>query len=161
MAEGVSEYSKVDKILESYSCEESALIMILQEIEELYNYLPPWTLRHVSEKLEVPLIQVYGVASYYDAFHLTPRGNHLIRVCLGTACYLRGSARVLESLENKLGIRDGQTTPDLEFSLQAVRCLGACALAPVMTVDDQYFAKMNPRKVSKIFNQVQDKNEKD
>ncbi len=161
MAKSDPEYGRADKIIESYSCEESALIMILQEIQDLYDYLPAWALRHVSEKLDVPLIQVYGVASFYDAFHLTPRGKHLIRVCLGTACYLRGSARVLESLEKELGIKEGQTTPDLEFSLQAVRCLGACALAPVMTVDDQYFAKMKPRKVSKIFNQVQYKNEED
>jgi len=118
-------------------------------------------LRYVSEKLDVPLIQVYGVASFYDAFHLTPRGKHLVRVCLGTACYLRGSARVLETLERELGIEEGETTPDLEFSLQAVRCLGACALAPVMTVDDQYFAKMTSRRVSRVLNQVQGKNEKD
>ncbi|NIQ06826.1 MAG: NAD(P)H-dependent oxidoreductase subunit E, partial [Candidatus Korarchaeota archaeon] len=132
LAKSVPEYSEVDKIIKSFSCEESALIAILQEIENLYGYLPDWTLRHVSEELNVPLTQVYGVASFYDAFHLTPRGKRLIRVCLGTACYLRGSARVLEALERELGIKDGETTPDLEFSIQSVRCLGACALAPVM-----------------------------
>ena len=84
MTESVPEYSKVDKIIESYSCEKSALIAILQEIENLYGYLPSWALKHVSETLSVPMIQVYGVASFYDAFHLTPRGKNLIRVCLGT-----------------------------------------------------------------------------
>jgi len=155
------EYSRVDKIVESYSCEESALIMILQEIENLYGYLPAWALRHVSEKLNVPMIQVYGVASFYDAFHLTPRGKHLIRVCLGTACYLRGSARVLEALQRELSIKEGETTPDLEFSLQSVRCLGACALAPVMIVGERYFDKMTPTKVRSVLKRAQGKNEKD
>jgi|Deesub1362A_J573_1020465.scaffolds.fasta_scaffold00150_42 NADH-quinone oxidoreductase subunit E len=161
LAKSVPEYSKVDKIIDSYSCEKSALIAILQEIENLYGYLPAWALRRVSEKLGVPLIQVYGVASFYDAFHLTPRGKHLIRVCLGTACYLRGSARVLETLEGELGIKDGETTPDLEFSLQSVRCLGACALAPVMVVGEQYFDKMTPTKVRSVLKRVQRRDDKD
>ena len=161
MAESAPEYSKVDKIIKNYSCEESALIAILQEIQDLYGYLPAWALRRVSEKLNVPMIQVYGVASFYDAFHLTPRGKHLIHVCLGTACYLRGSARVLEALERELGIRDGETTPDLEFSLQSVRCLGACALAPVMIVGERYFDKMTTTKVRSMLKRVQGKNEKD
>ncbi len=160
MAESVPEYSKVDKTIESYSCEKSALIAILHEIENSYGYLPAWALKHVSEKLNVPMIQVYGVASFYDAFHLTPRGKHLIRVCLGTACYLRGSARVLETLESELGIKDGETTPDLEFSLQSVRCLGACALAPVMVVGEHYFDKMTTTKVHSVLKRVQSRNEK-
>jgi len=161
LAGSVPERSKVDKIIASHSCEKSALIAILQEIEELYGYLPAWTLKHVSEKLNVPLIQVYGVASFYDAFHLTPRGKHLIRVCLGTACYLRGSSRVLEALEKELCIKDGETTPDLEFSLQSVRCLGACALAPVIVIGERYFDKMTPMKVHSVLKRVLRKNEKD
>jgi len=160
LAESVPEYSKVDKIIESYSCEGSALIAILQEIENLYGYLPAWALRRVSERLNVPMIQVYGVASFYDAFHLTPRGKHLIRVCLGTACYLRGSARVLEALEKELDIKSGETTPDLRFSLQSVHCVGACALAPVMVVGERYFDKMTPTKVRSVLKRVQSKNEK-
>jgi NADH-quinone oxidoreductase subunit E len=161
LAESVPDYSEVDKIIESYSCEKSALIAILQEIENLYGYLPAWALRHVSKKLGVPMIQVYSVASFYDAFHLTPRGKQLIRVCLGTACYLRGSARILEALESELGIKDGETTPDLEFSLQSVRCLGACALAPVMVVGERYFDKMTPTKVHSVLKRVQRRDEKD
>lgn len=148
------ELDKVDAIILDFSNEKSALIAILQEIENMYGYLPAWTLRHVSEKLEVPLIQVYGVASFYDAFHLTPRGKHLIRVCLGTACYLRGSARILEALESELCIKDGETTPDLKFSIQSVRCLGACALAPVMVADEHYFDKMTPTKVHSALKRV-------
>ena len=159
MTENISEHSKVDKIIESYSHEKSALIAVLQEIENSYGYLPAWTLRQVSEKLEAPLIQVYSVASFYDAFHLTPRGKHLIRVCLGTACYLRGSTRVLEALERELGIKDGETTSDLEFSIQSVRCLGACALSPVMIIDERYFDKMTPMKINSVLKRVQEKNE--
>jgi NADH-quinone oxidoreductase subunit E len=151
------EYSRIDLIIKSCSCDESALIAILQEIESLYGYLPAWALKHVSRKLSVPLIQVYGVASFYDAFHLTPQGKNLIRVCLGTACYLKGSARVLEALEKELDIKDGETTSDLEFSLQSVRCLGACALAPVMMIGDRYFDKITPAKVTKVLKQVREK----
>lgn len=152
--------SRVNQIVENHSCEKSALIAILHEIENLYNYVPAWALRHVSEKLKIPLVQVYGVASFYDAFHLTPRGKHLIRICLGTACYLRGSGRVLEALEKELGVKDGETTPDQEFSLQAVRCLGACALAPIMMVGERYFDKMTPAKVHSVLKLVQRKDGK-
>lgn len=158
MKESTFEHHKVDKIIESFSQSKSALIAVLQQIEGLYGYLPAWTLKQVSEKLEVPLTQVYGVASFYDAFHLEPRGKHLIRVCLGTACYLRGSNRVLEALERELGIKDGETTPDQEFSIQSVRCVGACALAPVLTIDERYFDKTNPSKIHKVLKLVQDKN---
>jgi NADH-quinone oxidoreductase subunit E len=161
LTETVPAYSEVDKIVKRHSYEKSALIMILQEIQNLYNYLPEWTLRRVSEKLDLPLIQIYGVASFYDAFHLTPRGRHIIRVCLGTACYLRGSARILEALERELGVKDGETTPDLDFSLQSVRCLGACALAPVMVIGERYFDKMTSQKVSRVLKQVRVENGKD
>ena len=132
----------------------------MHEIENLYNHVPEWALRRLSEKLKVPLVQAYGVASFYDAFHLTPRGKHLIRICLGTACYLRGSGRVLEALEKELGVKSGETTLDQEFSLQAVRCLGACALAPVMIVGERYFDKMTPAKVHNVLKLVQRKDGK-
>ena len=150
MAGSASEYNKVDEFIKGHSHEKSALIMVLQEIENLYGYLPAWALKHASEKLNVPMIQVYGVASFYDAFHLTPRGKHLIRVCLGTACYLRGSPRVLEAVEKELGIKDGETTSDRTFSLQSVHCVGACALAPVMVAGERYFDKMTPTKVRSV-----------
>ena len=150
MAERASECNKVNEIIKSYSYEKSALIMILQEIENSCGYLPAWALQHVSEKHSVPMSQVYGVASFYDAFHLTPRGKHLVRVCLGTACYLRGSPRVLEAVEKELGIKDGETTSDRTFSLQSVHCVGACALAPVMVVGERYFDKMMPTKVRSV-----------
>ena len=154
--EADGDYERIDAVVQSYSGEKSALIAILQEIESVFGYLPAWALKRVSEKLSVPLIQVFGVASFYDAFHLTPRGRKLIRVCLGTACYLRGSGRVLEALEKELCIQDGGTTSDLEFSLQSVRCLGACALAPVMVIGDRYFDKMTPAKVVRVLKQVRE-----
>ena len=156
-----AEYNNIDAILEKHPSQKSSLIAILQDIENKYRYLPSWALQYVSEKLEVPLIQVFGVASFYDAFHLTPQGKHLIRVCLGTACYLKGSNRVLEALENELGVKDGETTPNLEYTIQSVRCLGACALAPVMIIDDRYYDKVTPLKVARILKQVKSNNEED
>ena len=155
MVGDLSEYRKIDNIMKNHSWEESALISILHEIENLYNYLPAWALRHISEKLNIPMIQVYGVASFYDAFHLKPRGKHLIRVCKGTACYLRGATQVSEALEKELGIKEGETTPDQNFSLQSVRCLGACALAPVVLIGERYFDKASPTKLLSVLKKVQ------
>jgi len=150
----LSEYSKIDNIMKNHSLEESALISILHEIENLYNYLPDWALRHISEKLNISMIQVYGVASFYDAFHLKPRGKHLIRVCKGTACYLRGATQVFEALERELGIKEGETTRDQKFSLQSVHCLGACALAPVVLIGERYFDKTSPTKIRSVLKKV-------
>ena len=151
------EYSKIDNIMKNHSWEESALISILHEIENLYNYLPDWALRHISEKLNIPMIQVYGVASFYDAFHLKPRGKNLIRVCKGTACYLRGATQVFEALERELGIKEGETTRDQKFTLQSVHCVGACALAPVVVIGERYFDKTSPTKLRSVLKRVQKK----
>jgi len=153
LAVSTPEYSKLDKIIKSHSCEKSALIMILQEIENLYGYLPAWALRYVSEKLNVPMTQVYGVASFYKAFHLTPRGKHLIRVCLGTACHVRGGQRVIEEIERKLNTGVGETTKDLNFTLERVNCLGCCALGPIVMIDENYHAHMSPAKVGSLVKQ--------
>jgi NADH:ubiquinone oxidoreductase subunit E len=161
LSEDLCECSKIDKILKSYSWEESALISILHEIEKLYDYLPAWTLRHISKKLNIPMIQIYGVASFYDAFHLKPRGKHLIRVCKGTACYLKGATQIVETLEKELEIKEGDTTCDQKFSLQAVHCVGACALAPVVVIGERYFDKTSPAKLRSMLKKVQKSNEKD
>ena len=139
--------------MKNHSWKETALISILHEIENLYNYLPAWALKYISEKLNTPLIQVYGVASYYDAFHLKPRGNHHIRVCKGTACYLRGATQIFEELERELGIKEGETTPDMEYSLETVACIGACGLSPCIMVDKKVIAKLSPKKIKKFFTQ--------
>jgi len=153
--ENAPEYSKVDKIMKNYSYEESALITILQEIENLYGYLPAWALRLVSEKLNVPMIQVYGVASFYKAFHLTQHGKHLIRVCLGTACHVKGGHRVIEELERKLNVEVGETTKDLNFTLERVNCLGCCALGPIVMIDENYYGHMSPAKLGSLIKQLQ------
>lgn len=154
MSEDLSEYSKIDNIMKIHSWEESALISILHEIETLFNYLPDWALRYISEKLNIPMIQVYGVASFYDAFHLKPRGKHLVRVCKGTACYLRGATQVFEALERELGIKEGETTRDQKFSLKSVHCLGVCALAPVVLIGERYFDKTSPTKLRSVLKKV-------
>ena len=160
LSESIIEHCKIDKIMKNHSWKETALISILHEIENLYNYLPAWVLKYVSEKLNIPLIQIYGVASFYDAFHLEPRGKHLIRVCKGTACYLRGATKIFETLERELGIKDGETTQDQKFSLQSVHCVGACALAPVVVIDERYIDKTSPSKLRSVLKRVQKNNEK-
>lgn len=160
LSESIAEHCKIDKIMKNHHWEETALISVLHEIENLYNYLPAWALKYISEKLNIPLIQVYGVASFYDAFHLKPRGNHHIRVCRGTACYLRGATQVFEALERELGIKEGETTQDQEFSLQSVHCVGACALAPVVVIGERYFDKTSPTKLRSVLKRAQKNNEK-
>jgi NADH-quinone oxidoreductase subunit E len=141
---------KVDEILVRYGYRHDALIGILQDIQRLENYLPQDTLLHVSRKLEVPLSRIYHIVTFYKSFSLVPRGRHIIKVCLGTACHLNGAAQNLEQIERTLNIREGQTTGDMMFSLETVNCLGTCALAPVAVVDDSYFEGVTPGKVEKI-----------
>ena len=126
------------------------LISILDDIQEHYGYLPEDVLRELSKELEIPLRDIYGVATFYKAFKLHPRGKHLITVCLGTTCHVRGGPRVLEEFERALNIKAGETTKDLQFTLETVNCLGACALGPVVVVDGKYYGKMNPAKVKSL-----------
>jgi len=141
---------KIDRIVEAYGCRKEQLIAILQDVQDEFGYLPEEALRRVSERLGVPLIQVYGVATFFKAFSLKPRGRHLVTVCMGTACYVRGAPAVLEELKRLLGVQPGETTEDMEFTLETVNCLGACALGPVVVVDDEYHEKVTPGKVKKI-----------
>ncbi len=129
---------KLEGILKKYEGEPGALISVLQDINQEYNYLPKYALKFVAERLEVPLNQIYHVATFYTAFSLEPRGKHLIKVCQGTACHVRGGARVLNEIERQLGIKAGETSSDLKFTLETVNCLGACALGPVVVVDNEY-----------------------
>ncbi len=126
------------------------LVSILQDIQAGYKYLPKEALIQVSHSLEIPLTQVYSVATFFKAFSLKPRGRHLINVCLGTACHVRGAIRVLEQMERQLGIKRGDTTKDLNFTLETVNCVGACALGPIVIVDEQYSGQMKPDKVKPL-----------
>lgn len=138
----------VDKIIDEYQGEDSWLVMILQDIQEEYNYLPVEALKKIAEKLYVPLSRVYSVATFYSSFSLTERGKHLIKVCDGTACHLRGFVNIRDEIGRQLGIKENETTEDREFTLEVVACLGACALAPVMSIDSKCYGKMNNEKVS-------------
>ena len=126
------------------------VIPLLQAIQEDYGYLPENVVEAASELTGIPASQLYGVATFYAQFYLEPHGKHTVRVCRGTACYVRGARRVLDAVRASLGVADGETTGDMLFSLETVACLGACAMSPVMMVDEAYYSKMNPRKVDLV-----------
>ena len=141
---------KVEAILKKYQHDKGMLIPILQDIQAEYNYLPQKTLRQTSEGLGVPLTRVYSVATFFKAFSLKPRGRHLINVCLGTACHVRGAPRVLEAAERALGVKAGETTEDLRYTLETVNCVGACALGPIVIIDGKYSGGMKIDKVKPL-----------
>ena len=137
-----AEELKVKKYIKKYSNEKKALISILQDIQEEYNYLPQEALKIVSKTLAVTLIDIMGVATFYRSFSLEPRGKHIITVCLGTACHVRGGPKILDEFERKLNIEAGETSKDGQFSLETVACLGCCAIGPVVVVDGNYYAQI-------------------
>lgn len=145
--------AKIDKILEKYEREAGGLIPILQEVQETCGYLPEGILTYVSERSKVPLSKIYGIVTFYAQFSLVPRGRNTIKICLGTACHVKGAKRVLAKLEEALGIKVGGTSSDSKFTLEIVRCLGTCFLAPVMMINRDYFGKLTPDKVGKILEQ--------
>jgi NADH-quinone oxidoreductase subunit E len=151
---------KVKSFVTKYNKEKKALISILQNIQEEYNYLPQEALRIVSETLNIPLINIIGVATFYRAFSLEPRGKHLVTVCLGTACHVRGGPKILEEFERKLNIQAGETTKDKQFSLEIVACLGCCAIGPVVVIDGDYYAQTTIRKVASILKKYMKKEKK-
>ncbi len=131
-------------------CHRGNLIATLQNIQSKYGYLPQADLRHLSETTKISLTDIYGVATFYRAFNLKPRGKHLVSVCLGTACHVRGGPAVAREIERQLGIKSGQTTADNEFTLETVNCLGACALGPIMVIDGHYFSSVKVSRVKEI-----------
>ena len=153
------EIRKVKSFITRYKNEKKALISILQDIQAEYNYLPQEALRFVAESMGIPLIDIIGVATFYRAFSLEPRGKHLITVCLGTACHVRGGYKILEEFEKKLRIEAGETTPDGQFTLETVACLGCCAIGPVVVIDGNYHAQTTIRVVSSILKKYR-RNEK-
>src|SRR4030042_1608686 len=141
---------KVDRILEKHGYRHSEVIGIMQDLQEIENYLPQEMLRYMSGQLELNLTRIFDIATFYKCFSLVPRGRHIIRVCCGTACHLGGAARNLEQVKRLLNVEEGETTEDLTFSLETVNCLGTCALAPVTVVDDDYYDAVHPGKIEKI-----------
>ncbi|RCW49261.1 MULTISPECIES: NADH-quinone oxidoreductase subunit NuoE [unclassified Halanaerobium] len=140
----------VRKILERYEKKEHYLIPVLQEAQEEYGYLPEEVLKEVASGLDLSLSQVYGVVTFYSQFHQEPRGKNIIRVCMGTACHVRGGDKVLEALKDELNVDSGETTEDLKFTLESVACVGACGLAPVMMVNDNTHGRLTPEKIPEI-----------
>ncbi len=149
-AEVKPDKQKIKSILARYQSDPGMLVPILQDVQAEYNYLPREALVLVGQGLEVPLSQVYSVASFFKAFSLKPRGRHLINVCLGTACHVRGAGRVIDEIKRELGIRSGETTEDLKYTLETVNCVGACALGPIVVIDGNYSGQMTGSKVKPL-----------
>lgn len=132
---------RLEKILEKYITDKSNLIQILNEVQEAYGYIPESCQKRISQYLDIPMAEIYGVITFYSRFTLKPKGKYNISVCLGTACFVKGSEKLLDRVKEKLGIDVGQTTVDGKFSIEATRCIGACGLAPVFTVNDEVHGK--------------------
>lgn len=146
----VIEVDKVDQIIDKYAGEEGVLIQVLLDVQREFNWIPGAVIKRISERLQVPMSQIYRVASFYKAMSLTPIGRHLVQVCLGTACHVRGGPKIVDKAEQILDIKAGDTTKDMKFTLQRVNCLGCCALGPVMVVDGEYHGKLPVAKVEEI-----------
>lgn len=142
--------SEFEAIIETHSPEKRYLIPILQDIQAQYSYLPPVALATVSKRLDIPMIDIISVASFYNTFSLTPRGKHVVTVCMGTACHVRGGPKILEEFERRLEVPAGGTTEDKQFTLETVACLGCCAIGPVVVVDGDYYAQQTIGKVNSV-----------
>lgn len=148
---------KLQEIIEKYKSTRGALIPVLHEAQEVYGYLPLNVQKKVSEGLDIPLAEVYGVVTFYTQFSLKPKGKYKVSVCLGTACYVKGSGQILDKMKEKLGIEVGDCTEDGKFSLDACRCIGACGLAPVLTINDDVYGRLTADDVEGILKKYEDK----
>lgn len=148
----VADFKKLLPIIKKYKEKSGSLITILQRTQELYGYLPREALEYISNKTQVPLVNIYGVSTFYSQFHLKLRGKHIIRICEGTACHVRGADEIFSIIKEILGVDKGETTKDFKFTLESVACLGVCYLAPVMMIDDNYFGKLDPTRIKEILN---------
>ena len=146
---------KIENILKKYNYRKARIIQILNEIMKIYNYLPKDALEYVSRRLRLPLSNIYSIATFYSAFSLKPRGKHLVTVCMGTACHVRGAPAVMNRLEERLKIKSGDTTEDNHFTLRTVNCLGACALAPIVVIDEEYHGQTTVNKVDKLLDRYE------
>jgi len=142
--------AQIANVIDLYKDKEGSLIQVLHLAQQIYGYLPLELQKFIAKNMDIPLSEVAGVVSFYSFFSTVPRGKHTIRVCLGTACYVRGGKRVVEHLQQKLGIELGQTTEDGRFTLEVARCIGACGLAPAMMIDEQVYKQVNVNKLDSI-----------
>lgn len=145
----------LDGVLQKNEYDTENVIMILQDITARYNYLPEVALTYVAEKLNIPISHIFAVSTFYKAFSLTPRGKYIINVCTGTACHVRGAEKIKETIEERLHINEGETTEDLMFTLDTVRCLGCCALGPVLTVNEKSHGGLDRKKTDNLIEQYE------
>ncbi|WP_353894284.1 NADH-quinone oxidoreductase subunit NuoE [Proteinivorax hydrogeniformans] len=141
---------ELEKLFAEYKGKKGALIPVLQKAQDIYGYLPKEVIADIADGLNLPVSQVYGVCTFYSQFHLNPRGENIIRVCMGTACHVRGADKVLERLQADLGVEPGETTEDLKFTLESVACIGACGLAPVIMINDNTHGRLDADTVSEV-----------
>lgn len=154
---GTPEQEKaLDAVIEKHKGERGAMMPVLQEAQGIYGYLPVEVQRKVANALDVPYSEVFGVVSFYSQFLLNPKGQHAVSVCLGTACYVKGSGKLMEKLEELLGVKNGGLTKDLKFSLDATRCIGACGLAPCVTVGEDVYGRLEPSMLEGILAKYKD-----
>lgn len=149
------EYQQLEEVFTKYKGKQGSLIPVLQAAQNIFGYLPAEVLQRIAQELQLPFAKVYGVVTFYAQFHLKPRGRNIIRVCLGTACHVRGGSKIVEAVSKKLGIKDGETTEDMKFTLESVACVGACGLAPVMMINDDTHGRLTPDMIPALLDQYE------
>jgi len=154
LAEETLDMAPLDEVLDEYRGQKGAVIPVLQKAQAIYGYLPTEVLQHVSKRLGVPLSQIYGVATFYAQFYLQRRGRNVVRVCDGTACHVRGAAKIIRALEDELGIKAGETTSDYRVTMEVVYCLGSCGLSPVAVINDQVVGRLVPEKAVELLRKL-------
>ena len=147
--------NEMKELLKNYSQDKSNLIQILNEVQEKYGYIPKQSQIEISNYLNIPMAEIYGVITFYSRFTLEPKGKYNISVCLGTACFVKGSQALLDRLKERLKIEEGQTTPDGKFSIDATRCVGACGLAPVFTINNEVYGKATVKKLDEVLDELE------
>lgn len=161
MTEAMFEESKIDTMVEKYGQDPASLIQVMQDIQSEYRFLPHDALTYLGDRLGVPMSRIYNVATFYKTFSLQPKGKHVLHVCMGTACHVRGSKRILDGLSRDLNVEPGDTTEDGLFTLETVNCLGSCALGPLVTVDEQYVGKATQAKMKKAVEKIRKQEEEE
>lgn len=149
------DWEKIDAIIESHRGEKWGLIPLLQEVQELCGYIPPDSIEPIARAMNMFSSQVQGVITFYAGFALKPKGKYVLKVCRGTACHVKGSRSILRLMQKELGLSEGETSPDYQFTLETVACLGACFLAPTMMINRDYFGKLSPTKVTSVLGEYQ------
>lgn len=150
-------FQSLDVILNNTLPSRRKLISVLQDTQNLFGYLPSSAIEEISRRLDIPSSEIYGVATFYGQFHLQPRGKHIIRLCTGTACHVKGGGRIMESLKKELGLKDGEfTTDDLQFTLEPVACIGACGMAPAIVINEDVYGRLTPDQVPVILARYQE-----